>query len=174
MKHRFILSGVLCLSFMLLPACAPQPEQQAEPVAQETPNPEADEAAIKSVNEQCLAALNGGDVDAIVNFILDDAVFMPPNAAALVGKAAIQSWLQTATDTYTFDETWSSEEIVVFGDWAFDRGTSKVLMTSKAGGEPVDVTGKYIWIYERQADGNWKYARCIWNNDNPPPGEPTT
>ena len=36
MRCLIILSGVICLSFMLLSACAPQAEQQAEPVADES------------------------------------------------------------------------------------------------------------------------------------------
>ena len=68
------------------------------------------------------------------------------------------------------EETWSSEEIVVAADWAFTRGTYSSTFTPRAGGEPVQENGKSLWILERQADGSWKYARAIWNSDNPPPG----
>jgi ketosteroid isomerase-like protein len=29
----------------------------------------------------------------------------------------------------------------------------------------MDEAGKYITIYQRQADGSWKMARDIWNSD---------
>ena len=51
MKYLFILSGVVCLSFMLLPACAPQPEQPAEPAVGEATNREADIKEIESLLE---------------------------------------------------------------------------------------------------------------------------
>lgn len=174
MRYLFILSGVVCLSFMLLPSCAPQPEQQAEPVVEEAPSTEADVEAIKAVNQQCLSAIKAGDLDTIVDLFTDDGVFMLPNEPTLTGKDAIKSRLQTDMDKFTFDESWASEEIVVFGDWAFDRGSSKVIMTPKEGGDSIEDNGKYIWIFKRQPDGNWRYARCIWNSDNPPPEEPTT
>jgi uncharacterized protein (TIGR02246 family) len=162
MRCLFILSGVVCLAFMLLPACAPRPEQQAEPVAEEAPSTEADVEAIKAVNEQCLAAINSGDLDTIVSLFTDDGVYMLPNEPPVIGKAPIKSRLQMDLDNFNFTETWSSEEIVVFGDWAFDRGTSKVTITPKQGGQPVEDVGKYIWILKRQSDGSWKYARAMW------------
>jgi hypothetical protein len=56
MKHLIILSGVVCLSFMLLPSCAPQTEEQVEPVSEEAPSTEADVTAINSVDKKFLAA----------------------------------------------------------------------------------------------------------------------
>jgi len=50
MRCLIIPSGVICLSFMLLSACAPQAEQQAEPVVDESTSTEADVEAIKRVN----------------------------------------------------------------------------------------------------------------------------
>jgi uncharacterized protein (TIGR02246 family) len=174
MKFLMILMGVVCLLFVLPPSCAPPPEEQVEPVAEEAPSTEADVEAIRGVNQQCLAAINSGDADTCPNLFTDDGVFMPPNEPMIIGKDAIRAWLQTAMDSFTFDNTWSSEEIVVFGDWAFDRGSSTSIITPKEGGESIKDAGKYIWILERQSDGSWKYARVIWNSDNPPPEEPTS
>ena len=53
------------------------------------------------------------------------------------------------------------------GGWAFERGTYKINLTPKAGGEPIQDIGKYITIYERQP-GAWEIARDIWNSSNPP------
>ena len=60
MRCPFILSGVVCLSFMLLPACAPQTEEQAEPEVAPEPvfDQAAEEAAIRQATEERLAAWN--------------------------------------------------------------------------------------------------------------------
>jgi uncharacterized protein (TIGR02246 family) len=174
MKYLFILLGVVCLSFMLLPACAPPAEEVAKPVTEEAPSTEADVAAIKSVDKKFLAAMNAGDASTMLNLCADDIVIMPPNETAVTGREATGSWTQSFVDNITVDETWSSEEVVVFGDWAFSRGTWAGTNTPKAGGEAIQDNGKYLWILKRQSDGSWKYARFIWNSDNPPPGEPTT
>jgi uncharacterized protein (TIGR02246 family) len=167
MKKGFILLGFLYLVVTLLPACAP------EPAAREAPSTEADLAALEAVKQQCLEAVNGGDAKRVVGFCTDDHVWIPADERILIGKEALRESFQAMFDTYEYAESWSSEEVVVSGDWAFDRGTFTATLTPKAGGEPIQDGGRYIWILKRQADGSWKYARSIWNRGAPPPEEPT-
>ena len=55
-------------------------------------------------------------------------------------------------------------------EWAFERGTYTITLTPKTGGDPIRDDGKYITLYQRQADGTWRMARDTWNSNNPPPG----
>jgi ketosteroid isomerase-like protein len=57
-----------------------------------------------------------------------------------------------------------------FLDPAFERGRYDITIAPRAGGEAMDDIGKYITVYQRQADGSWKIARDIWNSDRPLPG----
>lgn len=50
-----------------------------------------------------------------------------------------------------------SEEIVVFGDWAFSMGTYSVDWTED--GVPGHMDGKFLTILKRQPDGAWKIYR---------------
>jgi ketosteroid isomerase-like protein len=59
------------------------------------------------------------------------------------------------------------DEIRVTGDWAYSRYSYTWILTPVPGGESVEVSGKGIWIVQRQPDGSWKIAREIWNNDKP-------
>ena len=74
MKYLFILAGVVCLSFMLLPACAPQPEEQAEPELAPEPvfDQAAEEAAIREVIKKGFATWNQHDVKAHMAVYVDD------------------------------------------------------------------------------------------------------
>ena len=128
---------------------------------------EADKAAIRTLHDQTAAASNAGDLAALFT---DDAVFMPPNEPAVIGKEAIRTWAQGLFDQFTFEETVTTEEVQVAGDWGFTRVTYTAKVTPKAGGEPQEETGKCIYIVHRQPDGSWKYTRCIWNSDQPAPG----
>jgi ketosteroid isomerase-like protein len=66
-------------------------------------------------------------------------------------------------EKFTVQVDYSSQEIVVFGDWGFDRGTERYTLTPKAGGAPIRKSGNYLYLYQRQEDGSWKQSRVIWN-----------
>jgi len=52
-------------------------------------------------------------------------------------------------------------EVRVADGWAVERGVTKA-----AGDFPA---GKYVMLYEQQADGGWRIAWTITNTDAPPP-----
>ena len=118
LMHFFILISVA----VILAACAPA-AQEPEPAAEEAPSTEADVEAINGVNDHFLAALNDGDLEACLALVADDVVMLAPNQPTATGKAAVESWFRTIFDQFTIEETWSSEDLVVAADWAFNRGT---------------------------------------------------
>ena len=48
------------------------------------------------------------------------------------------------------------------------RGTFAGTVTPKAGSEPVQVKGKWMAVYKRQADGSWKAICDTYNSDDLP------
>ena len=152
------------LPLLLIAGCTP-----TEPVEEAT-STEADVEAINQLPAKFAAALNAGDLDGVMAGFTDDAVRMPPNAPAIIGKESIRSLMQANLDQNTYQLDNPPEEVQVSGDWAFARGTYTVTVTPKAGGESIQLEGKYLVIFQKQADGCWKAARDIWNSDNPPPG----
>ncbi len=157
MKKLFlVLATALALTAA---ACAPQVDV------------EADEAAIRNLETEVVAAENAGDLDALMAGIAGNAIWLPPNEPALTGKVAIREWMQNSFDQFDLEITTATAEVEVAGDWAFARGTYEFTVTPKAGGGGQQETGKYIWILQRQADGSWKFARAIWNSDGPAASE---
>ena len=99
-----------------------------------------------------------------------DAVQMPPNAPANVGAENIRGWSAGMLAAFSAEFALSPEEVQPAGaEWAFERGTYTITLTPKTGGDPIRDVGKYITLYQRQADGTWRMARDIWNSNNPPP-----
>ncbi|MDA2923146.1 nuclear transport factor 2 family protein [Acidobacteria bacterium AH-259-L09] len=132
----------------------------------------SDLEAINGLREEYIAAANAGDVDGWLATLTDDAVFMPPNELAVAGKAAIRSWVvKSFFDPFDIQLSFSHQEVEVAGDWAFVQGRFSYSLTPKAGGEVIEESGKFIDILKRQSDGSFKYARAIWNSDNPLPGQ---
>ena len=155
MRKTGILLAILVLAAS---GCAPQVDVEAE------------KAAIRNLHDQTAAASDAGDLAALYT---DDAIVMPPNEPALVGREAIHTWVQGLFEQFSVEETVTTEEVQVAGDWAFLRGTYTFTATPKAEGEPQEETGKCIHIVQRQPDGSWKNTRIIWNSDQPAPVAPT-
>ena len=131
---------------------------------------EADIEAIKNLTEEYDATLKAGDLDRWMSLYTDDAVRMPPNIPALVGKDAIRNFYQPFFEQYAIDINETCEEVIVCGDWAFVRGTYTYTITPKMGGEPSRDSGKLVAFHKRQPDGSWMIYRNIWNSNLPPSG----
>lgn len=81
----------------------------------------------------------------------------------MTGGDSVADLMREFHAAFAVQVEYSSQEIVVFGDWAFDRGTERYTLTPKAGGAPIQKSGNYLYLYQRQADGSWKQSRVIWN-----------
>ena len=67
-------------------------------------------------------------------------------------------------------ETWTTDEIVVAGDLAYDWSSYVVTITPRGDRELSEEIGQNFFIARRQQDGSWKYSRLIWNRDEAPSG----
>jgi Ketosteroid isomerase homolog len=47
---------------------------------------------------------------------------------------------------------------------AWVSGTYELTMND-ASGKPINDRGKYLEVWEKQTDGNWKCAADMWNSD---------
>lgn len=57
-------------------------------------------------------------------------------------------------------------EFVVAGDWAFQIGTYSTKFTLQDD-SLIEDTGNYVWMFKKDHDGNWKWARVISNSTIP-------
>lgn len=132
---------------------------------------QADVEAINKLREQEITAFSAADVSTLLNIVTNDVVIMPPNEPAFTGKDALRSWAENIYKQFTVRGKHTAStpsNIVLAGDWAFERLAFTLTMTPLAGGKPIQEVGKGIHIYRRQSDGSWKIAQDIWNTDNPP------
>lgn len=138
------------------------------PTAQEPAAPPPDTAKIRELGEARMTAIETGNVDGYLDAYADDAVWMPPAAEEIMGKAAARQIMQGALDEITIDEeTTVDEQVVLSPDWVLDRGTYALTRTPKDGGESEEAVGTFLTIWHRQDDGSWKIAYDIWNSDRP-------
>lgn len=148
-------------------ACAPAPQRDSA----------GDRAAVDSIRLEFEAGENAGDLSRMTRHLAADVVAMPPDRAITIGANAFTESLRGFLGTYKVDVKYKTDEIVLAGDWAFERGTAVETMTPKAGGAAQTSNGKYLWVYHRNG-GTWELARLMWNSSDPaasaaqPPPQP--
>lgn len=166
--------GLLSLLFLVfgLNVCAPAVEP-SEGVPEEVATTEADAAAMESLRAKYVAAYNAEDVDGLVSLFTDDAIRMLPDEPAISGAEELRADFGRRFEETDAEVSVATDEIEVAGDWAFTCGTFSVTATPAAGGEPMQYTGKWINIMQRQVDDSWKISHNIYNSDVPvtPTGE---
>ena len=126
-----------------------------------------DEASIRRQVDRAVAALNTADVETLVELRTDDAVILKPGGLPERGKDEIRTNLETLFEGWRVTESRTIEEIRFTDDWAFVWGFYEVVLTPTGKGESVQEKGKYIDILRRESDGEWRFARTIWNVDPP-------
>jgi uncharacterized protein (TIGR02246 family) len=134
-----------------------------------------DRRAIEELHHEDMAASKARDLATLLSLCSDDCVMLPPGEDPIVGKEAIRQSLERdlaqEQDYEIIEYVHSFQEVNVLGEWAFEWGAFSAAADPTGGGPPIRSSGKILRILARQADGTWKVARSIWNNDQPPGGD---
>jgi uncharacterized protein (TIGR02246 family) len=127
----------------------------------------ADIEQINKITQDYKDAVNTGDAESFLETLSDDVVFMSFDEPLVEGKRAIGKWLEEMFSAFNMKIDFSYSEIEVANSWAWSRGPFTYTLVPKRGGESVEVIGKFVDIFRKQADGSWRFARIITNSDKP-------
>jgi uncharacterized protein (TIGR02246 family) len=127
----------------------------------------ADESAIRRLLAETEQEINRGDPD-FVNVFAKDAVIIAPAAQDVVGFDAIRSLYLGIMQQNSMTLHFSTEEVAVSGDLAYERGTYTLRISDKNSGKVLqDMKNKHIHILKRQPNGEWKTWRMMVNSAEP-------
>jgi len=129
-------------------------------------NPNDDEQAIRKLDKDWSAAAQTKDVDKTVSFYSDDASALPFNAPIATGKDQIRQVCAHLTSLPGFALTFGPTKIEVAksGDLAYDLGTFE-LKTNDAQGNVNTEVGKYVVVWKKQPDKQWKAIIDMFSTD---------
>ena len=129
------------------------------------------EQNLRDLDDQWSTAAGMKDLEKTVSFYSEDAIVMPPNAPAATTKEAIRKVWQDLLASPGLVMRWKTTKVEVAnsGDLACISGTYDMTMNDPSG-KPVNDHGKYVEVWEKQADGKWKCGTDIWNSDLPATG----
>ena len=116
-----------------------------------------DEKQIRQVVETWMSATKRGDLDSVLGLMTEDAVFLVPGQAPMIGKQAYAKAAGMHTGV-TFDGRSEIQEIVVVGDWAWMRQQLTVVVTP-ANDAPETVRAGHTLSIFRKERGRWLLAR---------------
>ena len=117
--------------------------------------------AIEAINAEFLDAYNRGDAAAIAAGYVEDSAVLAPNQPTARGRQAIETLFKEMIEEIGGTGSFEIVEVADAGDLAYQWATYTL-----QGGKESDA-GKFVEVYNRQADGSWKIRLSIFNSDNP-------
>ena len=173
MTGRANVLSLAASAAMLLAACSAPPAKDAPNTSAATagaaqPNVAEVRATIEAANQRVIPAMLAGDAAGSVANYADSAVVMMTGMPMMKGRTAIEAGFKGMLDMMKLDAFSSATlDVQVSGDMAVETGTFKMTTTMK-GAKPVTDVGKYLTVWQRQADGGWKVIRDMSNSDAAP------
>jgi uncharacterized protein (TIGR02246 family) len=135
----------------------------------------ADLKAISALRDAYVVAFAAEDAAKTAATFATDGVLMEDKAQQITGRDAIRAHYEKMMAGMETDIQLKSEETVVNGDWAFDRGQSWLHLMSKDPKSTMPMImdqGKYVAILKKQPDGAWLVSKVIANSNIGPPPAP--
>ncbi len=117
---------------------------------------EHDLAVLRQIHDDWIAAYTAGNVDALQRFYLDDTVLMPDGRPTFRGWSQIRPFFAPGFERFNYAAKADLQTLEVSGDLATAKGVVTVTLTPKAGGEPVSRSLRYLIVFKRVAQDDWR------------------
>jgi uncharacterized protein (TIGR02246 family) len=116
-----------------------------------------------------VAAFNAQNAEAAAAFYAPDAVLMPPDMPAVVGRDAIRAGMEAMMGQMPPGSVFALHltSVSANGPIAVDRGEWSTTLPGPDGAS-MEIRGKYLAEWHK-INGEWLMVSDIWNNDAPMP-----
>jgi ketosteroid isomerase-like protein len=157
MKHSFRTAALALLLAAALPMTPTLAAEMSAPAK-----------ALAALDAQWSKAAQSRDGAKVAAYYSEDAHLNPPGDKLVVGRAAAAKlWSAMFVDP-TFKISWTSSSVDVSksGELGYVTGAYEDSFKGKDG-KLVKETGKFLEVWQKQADGSWKCIHDMWNSDAP-------
>ena len=124
-------------------------------------------SAIQELHKQDVAATLSGDPEALANLFTVDGVLLEPGSAPIVGRDAIlaENRKEKAQNPLAKELAYSPDirDLQIMDGWAFEWGYFDATFRETPNSEAKRFQGKMLRVLKQQSDGQWKFARVMWN-----------
>jgi uncharacterized protein (TIGR02246 family) len=122
------------------------------------------EAAVRRVTHEWVLACNTKHLDDLLELYVADAMVLRSNHPMVRGAAAIREFFFSALETGLGEVEMEPLRVEIMGETAYEAGRCKALVPSASGKRRED-RGKYLWVFSRQGNGEWRLAADCWSSD---------
>ena len=139
--------------------CAKQAETPPAP-------PPIDAAAIRDTiqarEREWSAAYLAGNAAGVASLYTEDGAQIQPAGDWRRGRDAITAGMKAELDTLNVTAREDiPEEVIVAGDYVVEFGRYSYTATAKKGNKPVSGAGRYMVLWRKDADGQWRLHRDL-------------
>lgn len=107
-------------------------------------------------------ALNTSDVNNVLKVYSQDGVFMPTTFPTATGTAQLKESYSTIFKTIQLNVQFTIEEVIISGDVAFARTSSKGTTLIHANGQTVPEENREFFLLKKE-NSEWKISRYMFN-----------
>lgn len=149
--------SITCLT-ILVPGCATLRKSMGDSRG-------AAEAAIRQADMAWAKAAEVNNFEGVMSYYTKDARVLVPNLPMAIGTEAIQKAIRPIYAPGVVVK-WQPTHVEASrcGEIGYAQGNYEIA-TNAPKGKPAIERGKYVEIWKKQADGNWKCAVDVFNSD---------
>lgn len=122
------------------------------------------EAAVRRVTQEWVLACNIKHLDDLLELYIQDPIVVRSNHPPIRGAAALREFFFTALDAGLGEVEMEPMRVDIGRDLAYEVGRFTALVPS-ATGKRREERGKYLWVCQRQSNGEWRLAADCWSSD---------
>jgi uncharacterized protein (TIGR02246 family) len=122
------------------------------------------EAAVRRLTQEWVLACNTRQLDELIELYAADALVLRSNLPPIRGAMAVREFFYSALEAGLGEVAVEPMRVEVLGDLAHEVGRYSALVPGTAG-KRREERGKYLWVFAKQASGDWKLVSECWSSD---------
>jgi uncharacterized protein (TIGR02246 family) len=122
------------------------------------------EAAVRRLTQEWVLACNTRQLDELIELYAADALVLRSNLPPIRGAMAVREFFYASLEAGLGEVAVEPMRVEVLGDLAHEVGRYSALVPGTAG-KRREERGKYLWVFAKQASGDWKLVSECWSAD---------
>jgi ketosteroid isomerase-like protein len=153
-------AGLMLVAATVIGGCGAAPNPESSTLV------EADaQSAILAQSQSHVEAWLRNDAAAIAAHLTEDVVISAPGMADLKGRTVVeQTWRDMLTQSRVAELIVRPDPIIVSGGLGLEAGEFDEIIVAQGQPDTMAIHGRYVSIWQRQPNGDWKMVRFMTND----------